>query len=192
MESWFVRFIGRLVIRLGGWTIEAGLPEGVKKAVLVSGPHTSNWDFIWSRFAMYSLGVGVKFTIKKEFMRFPFGPILRAMGAIPIDRSRPGAGQVGGQSSTDTIVDIFNEREYLYLIVTPEGTRDYAPNWKTGFYYVAQGANVPIFPAYLNYKNRTTGIGPRFEPTGDLDADIEALKDFYRDKQGRHPEKGIY
>ncbi|MEL6536973.1 MAG: 1-acyl-sn-glycerol-3-phosphate acyltransferase [Bacteroidota bacterium] len=191
MENWFVRFIGRLVIKLGRWKIVEGLPKGVKKAVLVSGPHTSNWDFLWSRFAMYSLGVPVKFAIKKEFMRFPLGPILQGMGAIPIDRSNPGAGQAGGKSSTEAIVEFFNRHEYLYLLVTPEGTRAYSPNWKTGFYYVAQQAGVPIFPAYLNYATREAGIGPRFEPTGDVEADIEALKDFFRPIPGRYPEKGI-
>ena len=186
------KILGRFAMWLGGWKIVGGgLPEGVRKAVLVSAPHTSNWDFLWARAALYVLDVPVRYTIKKEFMRFPLGPFMRLMGAIPIDRSKPGAGQSGGLSTTDAIINLFNEREDLFIIVTPEGTRAYNPNWKTGFYYAAKGANVLLCPAFLNYEKKEAGVGPGFFPTGDVEADIERLKEFYRPIPGKYPEQGV-
>jgi 1-acyl-sn-glycerol-3-phosphate acyltransferase len=89
------------------------------------------------------------------------------------------------------MIDLFNERESLVVLVTPEGTRKYAEKWKTGFYYVALGANVPIVLGYLDYKEKAAGIGPKIQPTGDIDADLEAIKSFYRTKTAKFPEQGI-
>lgn len=125
-------------------------------------------------------------------MKFPFGPFLRAMGAIPIDRSKRKHGDTGGKSSSvQAMIDLFEEHEELVIIVTPEGTRKYQPNWKSGFYHVALGANVPMYPGYLNYAKKEAGVGPKIIPTGNLEADIESIKDFYRPIAGKFPENGV-
>lgn len=183
--------LGKFILWLGGWKIVSGPPPGLKQAVLISAPHTSNWDFLWARTAFYVIGLPLRFTIKKEFMKFPFGPFMRSMGAIAIDRSKPGQGQKGGKSSVDAMVDLFEEYETLFMIVTPEGTRSYNPNWKTGFYHVALKAGVPMLPGYLDYAKREAGIGPAFVPTGNVDEDIEKIKDFFRPIKGKFPENGV-
>lgn len=138
------------------------------------------------------MGIPLRFTIKKEFMRFPFAPFLRSMGAIAIDRSKPGKGQKGGRSSVDAMIDLFKQYPKLVIAVTPEGTRSYNPNWKTGFYHVAMGAGVPMFPGYLDYGTRRAGVGPAFKPTGNVEVDIEKIKDYFRGFKGKIPENGVH
>jgi 1-acyl-sn-glycerol-3-phosphate acyltransferase len=112
------------------------------------------------------------------------------MGAIPIDRSPKKDGDAR-KSMVDAMADLFNERESLAVMVTPEGTRAYVPEWKTGFYYVALKAGVPIFLGFLDYKNKIAGIGPAIHPSGDVEKDIETMKAFYRTKTGKYPELGV-
>ena len=151
-------------------------------------PHTSNWDIVYTLAVFRLLELPLKFTIKKEWMRFPFGLILRPFGALPIDREYPNGKKV---SMVQTMIELFNQYDELIVLVTPEGTRQYAPEWKTGFYRVAEGAHVPILLGFLDYKEKRAGIGPVIYPTGDMEADIAAMKDFYRTITGRHPEQGV-
>lgn len=177
----FVRFI----LRLFGWKIDKHTPEGVKKCVIVMGPHTSNWDFIIGKFAFMSYGVKAKFLIKKELFVPPFGWLLKGMGGIPVDRKK-------NNNLTDYAVELFNSHDSLYLVFTPEGTRSYNPNWKKGFYFIAQKAQVPIYIAYMDYGKKTGGFHSLFQPTGDVNADIDYIKNVLSQFKGKFPEKGIY
>ena len=183
-------WLAKLWFWLNGWKIEGELMKGINKAVMTAAPHTSNWDFVWARASFYILRVPLNYTIKKEFIKGPLGWMLKSMGAIPIDRSPKVEGQPR-RSTVDAMVDLFNEREQLYVMVTPEGTRKYVPEWKTGFYYTALKAGVPIVVGFVDYKDKVAGIGPIIYPTGDVDADIEKLKAFYRTKTGKFPENGV-
>ncbi len=155
---------------------------------MVAAPHTSNWDLVYARAALYILRVPVKFTIKKEWVRFPLSLILYPLGAIPIDRQPKG---IRRTSMVDTMVALFEQREHLIILVTPEGTRKYAKKWKSGFYFTALRANVPIVLGYLDYRDKEAGIGGVFQPTGDRDKDVEEIKAFYRTKTAKFPENGI-
>jgi 1-acyl-sn-glycerol-3-phosphate acyltransferase len=115
------------------------------------GPHTSNWDFIIGRLAFSHFGVKGKFLIKKEAFFFPFGYILKAMGGIPVNRGK-------STNLIDQAVQYFDESEELYMVFTPEGTREYSPEWKIGFYYIAQKANVPIYIGYMDYEKKIGGF----------------------------------
>ena len=172
------------ILRLFGWKIDKRTPEGIDKCVVVMGPHTSNWDFIIGKLAFISYGVKVKFLIKKEAFVFPFGGLLKAMGGIPVDRKK-------NNNLTETAVKIFNENDSMFMLFTPEGTRDYNPNWKRGFYYIAQKAKVPIYIGYMDYEKKIGGFHSLFEPTGDVDKDIEYIKSILRQYKGRTPENGI-
>jgi 1-acyl-sn-glycerol-3-phosphate acyltransferase len=172
-----LRFLAKLLFKISGWKVVGNIPPHIKKCIMIAAPHTSNWDFIWARGAFYILRIKVRFTIKKEFMKFPFGGILNAMGALPVDRSK-------NNSLVNTMID-------MVIMITPEGTRSYQPRWRKGFYHTAFGANVPIILGYLDYKKKEAGIGDVFIPTGDVDADIEKIKDFYRTKSGKYPENGV-
>ena len=155
---------------------------------MIAAPHTSNWDIVYTRAAFELLDLPVKFTIKKEWVNSPMGLILRPLGAIPIDREYRDGKKV---SMTQTMTELFDRYEELIVLVTPEGTRQYAPEWKTGFYRVAESANVPVLLGYLDYSKKMAGVGPIIHPTGDIDADIEEIKAFYRTIVGRYPERGV-
>lgn len=172
------------VLKLFGWQIDERTPENVKKAVIAVGPHTSNWDFVIGKLAFAYYGVNAKFLIKKELFFPPLGWLLKAMGGIPVDRKKK-------NNITEQAVRYFNENEYCYLVFTPEGTRSYNPNWKKGFYYIAQNAKVPIYICYMDYKRKIGGFHSLFEPTGDADADIRYIKGILSQFEGRFPEKGI-
>ncbi|MDN5204176.1 1-acyl-sn-glycerol-3-phosphate acyltransferase [Fulvivirgaceae bacterium BMA10] len=186
-----MKFLSLLIFKLKGWKVVGAFPMDVKKAVMIAAPHTSNWDFLYARCAFYIMGVPLKYTIKKELMKFPLNILLKAMGAIPIDR-KPKQGLKSGKTSmVDVMVDLFKERDQLVVLVTPEGTRSYAKRWKTGFYHVANGAGVPMVFGYLDYKKKVAGVGRIMEATGDLDKDMEEIKDFYRGITAKYPENGI-
>lgn len=167
------------VLGVFGWTCIA-LDEDVPKGVICVAPHTSNWDFVIGKFYYMSLGRMACFLIKKEWFVFPFNLLFRAMGGIPVDRGK-------NKSVTDQMAALFNARETFQLAITPEGTRKKAAEWKRGFYYIAIKANVPILLAFIDYKLKEVGIGRVFYPTGDADADIAKIQEFYRDVHGRHP-----
>jgi 1-acyl-sn-glycerol-3-phosphate acyltransferase len=180
-----MRKFPRFILKLFGWKIDEHTPENVKKCVIVVGPHTSNWDFIIGKLAFRYYNVHGRYLIKKEAFFFPFGWFLKRMGGIPVNRSK-------NNNITDQAVKMFNDNETLFLVFTPEGTRSYNPNWKKGFYYIAQKAEVPIYIAYMDYEKKIGGFHSLFEPTGDVKADIDHIKSIMGQYKGRHPENGVY
>ncbi len=179
-----MKFIAKFIFWLIGWKIDSTPPEGIQKCVIAVGPHTSNWDFILGRLAFYQYGVKGRYLMKKELFWGPLGWFLKAIGGIPVDRSKK-------NNLTDTAVRYFEENETMYMVFSPEGTRSYNPDWKKGFYYVAQKANVPIYVAYIDFATKTGGFHSLFWPTGDADADIQKIKDILKQYKGRFPELGI-
>lgn len=178
------RVLSKWLLKLGGWTIHGAIPPGARKAVIIAAPHTSNLDFVVGRLAYGVLGVKVKFLIKKEAFFFPFGPLLKWLGGIPVDRGR-------NNRLVEQVASWFENSESLFVVITPEGTRKPNPNWKKGFYYIAQRANLPIALAYIDYAKKEGGIGMVMQPTGDIKADMEKIKRFYMGITPRHPEKFV-
>ncbi len=176
--------IARGILKLFGWKVDENSPKGVDKCVVVMGPHTSNWDFIIGRLAFIAFGVRGKYLIKKELFFFPLGWFLRKSGGIAVDRS-------GKNNLTTEAVRHFKENDIMYMVFTPEGTRSYNPNWKKGFYYIAQKAEVPIYIGYIDYEKKMGGFHGLFEPTGNVEEDIQAIKNILKQYKGRFPEKGI-
>jgi 1-acyl-sn-glycerol-3-phosphate acyltransferase len=174
------RAIGRTYMSLGGWKFEGAMPNEPKFVVIVV-PHTSNWDFTLGTAALFALGFRVSFLGKHTLFKWPLGVFMRWLGGIPVERS------VSRDRVTET-VGAFKASDQLILAVAPEGTRKLVTQWKTGFYHVALGANVPIVPVAFDYGRKTVRIGPAFRPTGDMEADFAELKSFYRDVVARRPE----
>ncbi len=172
------------ILSLLGWKIDKTTPTDVKKAVVVMGPHTSNWDFVIGFIAFRQYRVKAKFLIKKELFFFPFGFFLKRMGGVPVDRKQK-------NNITQFAVDYFASNDSCFMVFTPEGTRSYNPNWKKGFYYIAQNAQVPIYIGYIDYKNKKGGFHSKIEPSGNPDADILKIKVILAQFKGRFPEKGI-
>ena len=177
--SWVTRLIGRLYLRGFRWRVEGGLPAS-PLAVVVAAPHTSNWDLPFMLAVSYTLGVKPSWLGKRELFRWPFGWLLRRLGGLPVDRS-------AHQGIVADAVARFAEVDELFLVIPPSGTRARATHWKSGFYHVARGAGVPIFCAYLDYRDRVGGIGLVLTPSGSVRADMDRIRAFYASKQGKYP-----
>lgn len=184
-----MKALARFVFWLTGWKVMGEYPKDLKKAVMIAIPHTSNWDLLYARAAFYIMDVPVRFTIKKEVMVGPLGWLIKGLGGMAIDRKRK-AGK-GKQTYTEAMVDLLKTSDELVMMVTPEGTRSYAKRWKSGFYHVAMGANVPIVIGYLDYKKKHAGIGPIIIPNGDMEGQVEEMKAFGRQVTGKYPDQGI-
>jgi 1-acyl-sn-glycerol-3-phosphate acyltransferase len=167
-----------------GWTTKGEIPLGLKKYIVIAAPHTSNWDFFYGRLFFIMKGIPLKFFIKKEWYFFPFNYLFDALGGIPVNRKK-------NQNLTDLIAEQFNNYEELALLIPPEGTRKYNPNWKKGFYYISKKAKIPIIMGYIDYENKIGGLGPVFNISDNVDQDITTLKDFYRTIKGKYPENGV-
>lgn len=174
----FTRWLGRSVLRLGGWRLVGPLPD-VSKLVLIAAPHSSNWDGIWGFAAKLALGFEVRLLGKAQLFWWPLGPLLRRLGVIPVDRSSP-------HGTVQQAVEMIRRSERIWYALAPEGTRKRVERWKTGFWKIAHEAQVPILPAYFHYPDKRIGVGPLFATTGDMAADIAALRAWYRPWQGRN------
>ncbi len=157
------------------------LPD-VSKVVIIVAPHTTNWDFVVGIAAKFALGLRASWLGKHTLFRPPFGGLMRWLGGIPVDRSRPN--DVVARS-----VEQFAEMERMVLGISPEGTRKAVPRWKTGFYRIAQGAGVPIVPVAFDWSRRVLAIGPALSPGGDTDADLRTLGQFFEAARGRRGER---
>lgn len=176
--SAFGRWCGRTVLRLGGWRIEGSLPD-LPKLVIIAAPHSSAWDAVWGLAAKLAMGIRVEFMAKRELFWFPLGPLLRFFGGVPTDRSGP-RGVVGGMAQR------FADRPQLWLAIAPEGTRRRVEKWKSGFWHIARAADVPVMCAYFHYPEKVVGVGHVISPGGELDADMAAVRAYYRPWIGKH------
>lgn len=186
MKNLIFRIWGKSILRLWGWKVKAVQAELPQKCVVVAAPHTSNFDFLIARSAFEILEMPVRFTIKKEWMGFPLGWLLRALGAIAIDKSVRNGEKKG--SSVEAMAALFDSHEKLAILVTPEGTRSLRTEWRTGFYHVARQAGVPLVLGYLDYKKKEAGIGKIFFPGNDMEADMAMIMKFYSGVRARFPE----
>jgi 1-acyl-sn-glycerol-3-phosphate acyltransferase len=140
-------------LEMMGWELDNHWPVDLDQCVMIAAPHTSNWDALYARLALKALGVNVRLTIKDSYMKLPFGPFVRAMGGIGIDRTPKNAGEPR-LSMVQVMTDLFKHHPKLVMLVTPEATRAKQEEWKTGFYHVAISAGVPIALAYMIMRRR--------------------------------------
>jgi 1-acyl-sn-glycerol-3-phosphate acyltransferase len=167
--------------RLLGWKIEGTFDQSIRKAVVIVVPHTSWHDFYVGAFTRRILKTEINFVAKKELFKWPFGWYFRWMGGAPLDRT-------GGQNKVDAISVVFSEKSEFRLALAPEGTRKKVTQWKTGFYYIALKAKVPIIPVSFDYSVKTVTIGTPFYPTGAIEGDLQKLKEFFKGVVGKKPE----
>ncbi|SFR74536.1 1-acyl-sn-glycerol-3-phosphate acyltransferase [Marinobacter daqiaonensis] len=172
--------IAMALINLAGWRVPP-FPD-VDKSVVVGGPHTSNWDGVIGLTAAVALGVEARFLIKHNLFRGPLGWLLRRLGGVPVDRSKPGG--VVGQAAREMM-----ESDRLILAVTPEGTRSGAARWKTGFHHIALRTGVPIVVTVIDYRHKELRFPLILEPTEDLEADLERIYECFASVTPKHPEK---
>jgi len=178
------KLMAKVLITLG-WTFKIDLPPDLKSFVFIGAPHTSNLDFFPAMATSYFLNRDTHFAIKKSWLKFPMNLILKPLGAIGIDREK--IKTKGSSSTTDVMAKLFKEHHDLVLMIAPEGTRSPNSEWRTGFYYIAQKAQVPIVLAYADYEKKVAGIGPIIYPT-DFQQDMKTIMKFYEGKRGKRPE----
>jgi 1-acyl-sn-glycerol-3-phosphate acyltransferase len=170
-------------LRLNGWTVEGALPAQARKCVLIAAPHTSNWDLPYTLMVAFALRLNIRWMGKASLFQAPFGGVMRWLGGIAVDRSRSG-NLVAASAAAIATAD-----GPLQLVVPPEGTRGRTRHWKTGFYFIALQAGVPIILAYMDYARKVSGLGPVFTPSGDVDRDMAEIKRFYAGIKGRHSDR---
>ena len=175
-----LRWLSIAFLRLAGWQVVGSLPASASKSVLIAAPHTSNWDLPYTLMVAFVLRLNVYWIGKSSIFKPPFRGVMMWLGGIPVDRAQ--SNNLVAASSA-AIVQAVGP---LQLIVPPEGTRSGTRYWKTGFYYIAAGASVPIVLAYLDYDKKVGGLGPIFQTTGDIDADMAAIKAFYAAVSGKN------
>jgi len=167
--------------KLLGWKIEGGFPPDLKKCVIIVVPHTSWHDFYIGAFVRKILGININFIAKKELFRFPFGWYFRWMGGAPVDRK-------SNKNMVQQVTEMFINRDEFRLALAPEGTRKKVEHWRSGFYYIAHNAGVPIVCVAFDYRTKTVKIGTPFKTTGNYEIDYPILKSFYKNVLGKIPE----
>lgn len=174
-----MEWLGRSVLRLGGWRMAGALPD-LPRAVLIAAPHSSNWDGVWGIAAKLAMGLRLSILGKHSLFRIPMlGPLLRWQGVIPVNRAA--ANGVVGQA-----IDALRDSPCMWYAIAPEGTRRQVEQWKPGFWRIAHGAGVPVIVAAFDYPSRTLTIGPAFALSGDMTADIAAIQRWYAPFRGRN------
>ena len=171
------------IFRLFGWKWVGSENTDVPKAIYAVVPHTSGWDFPIGLLSRGALQKDIKYIGKASLFRPPLGWIMYALGGYPVDRSKR-------TNFVDAVVDIFDSKESFYIAIAPEGTRKRVDKLKTGFYYIALGAKVPVILTAINYQKREVYFSKPFHPTGDLEKDFEEIDAFFRQGVGKKPEMG--
>jgi 1-acyl-sn-glycerol-3-phosphate acyltransferase len=176
-----MKLLSSAILTSFGWKVvtEVDLPT---KSVICVAPHTSNWDFVIGQLYAWATGIKSSFLMKDSWFFFPLASLFKRMGGIPVNRSQKNA-------ITATLIELCNNSDSFFLTITPEGTRSLVEQWKTGFYNIAVGANVPIILAFIDYKRKEVGIKHVFIPTGDIDIDLPVIQSYYKADMALHPEK---
>jgi len=178
-----LRRLSVLYLRLSGWKIDGHLPSEASKCVFIAAPHTSNWDLPYTLMVAFALRLNIYWMGKASIFRFPFGGLMRWLGGIPVHREQSNNLVA---VSAQALIDADGP---LQLVIPPEGTRSKTRYWKTGFYYIALEAKVPILMAYMDYSRKLSGISPLLLPTGDIESDMQLVKNFYAPFKGKNAEQ---
>jgi 1-acyl-sn-glycerol-3-phosphate acyltransferase len=167
-------------LKATGWTVVGALPDNARKSVFIAAPHTSNWDLPYTLMVAFALRLNIYWMGKQQIFSPPFRGLMMWLGGISVHRE-------SANNLVAASVQAIRESDGpLQLVVPPEGTRSKVRYWKTGFYYIATGAQVPIVLAFMDYENKRAGIGGEFLPTGDIEADLAAIQSFYAPFKGKN------
>ena len=181
MTRW-AKFCGWLLKKMGWTTVGGPVPEN--KAIILGVPHTSAMDFIVSYLFYTQFGAQkAHVMIKKEFFLWPVGPLLRKMGAVPVDRTN-------ATSMVKSLIDQMEDKDTFILAIAPEGTRKAIKRWKTGYHLIAKAVGCPVYLGYFDWGTKRVSAGEKVELTDDARADTERIQAIYEKMgmKGKHPE----
>ena len=174
------RALARTYWRLSRWSPDPTPPPPGGGGILIGAPHTSNWDFVLMLALAWHWGINVRWLGKNSLFKRPFGPLMRALGGIPVHRDNP-------RGLVDQIVRQVRQGGPTYLVITPEGSRTAVRYWKSGFYRIARETGMTVTLGFVDRRTMTTGLGPTLTMTGDVRADMDAIRAFYAGKIGVRP-----
>ncbi len=175
-----LKHISKSILKLAGWQLDVVQPKE-KKYVMIGAPHTTNWDFPLALLTFWTLRQKIHWVGKKEMFWGPLHYLFTSVGGIPVDRSK-------STGFIEQIADRFDQADEMVLAISPEGSRSKTDHWKSGFYHIAVSAKVPICLAFVDFSSKTLGFTKVVYPTGDIDADMEVIADFYKDLKGKKPQ----
>lgn len=175
----FLCYLSYLLVRALGWRI-TGEPPAERKVMILGAPHTSNLDYFLTLALIHHFRLPLRYLIKNSVFKGPWAPLLRSLGGIPVDRRQ-------ANNLVEGIVNTIKAQEEIAIGVLPEGTRKYVPYWKSGFYYIASGSEIPIYPVSVDGPNKHLNMGLALHTTGDIEADMELLTTFFGDIKGVIP-----
>jgi len=175
------KIIGSLVLVVFGWKCVYPQEYKVNKCVTIAAPHTTNWDLIFAIAVYWKEEIKIRFIIKNSYTKGLHGFFFRWLGGIGIDRSKH-------NNMVDFSVELFEKHDKMILLLSAEGTRKYVEKWKTGFYYIALNAKVPVVLGFLDYTKKIAGIGDLIHLTGNFEKDMTVIQEFYADISGKYPE----
>jgi len=174
--------ISKLYFKLSGWNTVGSIPQNVKKCIIIGAPHTSNWDFIYARLALYIFGYKINYLIKDSMFKNPIAAwFFKITGGIPVNRNK-------STNLTGELAQLLKTADILYLAIPPEGTRKRVSKWKTGFYRIAIDCNIPIVLAFLDYKKKQAGFMKLLYPTGNMIEDFKLIESFYSPEMAANPD----
>jgi 1-acyl-sn-glycerol-3-phosphate acyltransferase len=176
------KYIAKAYLNLTGWTVRNDLPEGLDKFVIIAAPHTSNWDFPVTMAIAATVDMEFRWVGKHTMFRWPAGGLMRRLGGIAVDRRK-------SNNFVEQIAQAFREADRMALGIAPEGTRSRGEYWKSGFYYIAREAGVPIVCGYVDFEKKEGGLGPVIDATQSKEAVLDEIRDFYRGVQGCRPDQ---
>ncbi|MBJ81208.1 MAG: acyltransferase [Myxococcales bacterium] len=179
--------LAHYILQLFGWRVVGERPHQ-DKYIVIFAPHTSNWDFVMAQMAGFALGISARYFGKDSLFRFPYRFFFEWLGGIPIDRTKH-------NDVVSFAVELFSKADRFVLALAPEGTRSWVARWKTGFYYIAVGAKVPLALCFFDYAKKEVGVAEVFTPSGDIEEDMNHIAGVYESKAGRNPSQynsGIY
>ena len=179
---YIIQLISYCFLKLLGWKFGGEIPKG-NYFVAIGEPHTSAWDFPIGMGLVFHHRLKISFLGKASLFKGIFGNMFRNLGGIPVDRS------INNKALVQGIIEEFKTRDQFILAMSPSGTRDYTPMWKSGFYKIASAANVPILLCYLDFKHKEAGIGTSYLLTGNVQEDMNFIRNFYSTVNGKFPEK---
>jgi len=169
-----LKFFSKIILtKILGWKLNGLLPND-KKYIIAVVPHSKSFDLVIAILIRSYLGLRIKFIGKKELFNPITSLFFKSIGGIPVDRSVT-------NNFVESVVKLFESNVINILAIAPEGTRKFVKKWKSGFYYIAVGARVPIVMVSFDYMKKEVNINDKFFPSGNFDNDIKKLEDLVMD-----------
>jgi 1-acyl-sn-glycerol-3-phosphate acyltransferase len=183
IQTTLIRALSKFIFGLTGWRAVGSPPQGISKYVMICAPHTSYWDGFWMLGCASLLRMDLRFLGKHTMFKGPLGWLMRGLGAVPVVRTQR-------QNTVQAAAAWFQSADAFLLGVAPEGTRRLTEGWKTGFYWIAMEAKVPIACAFVDYRTKSGGFLPDLiHPTGNIEQDFELFRRAYANVTPKFPEK---